>query len=98
MQSEAVTFTDIAATPPNFTLRGGRYSFRAIATWNAGSVTLNAIGPDGATPVGVKSVFGTAAALTANGGVDALDLPPGEYQLAIAAATVVYATIARVPS
>lgn len=89
---EAVTFTNIAATTAAFELRGGRYDVMVIATFNAGSVDLQAQGPDGSTFISVLP-----AAFAATGIKQALDLPPGQYKFVVTTATAVFATVARVP-
>lgn len=83
---------NISATPANFSLLGGRYQLAAVATFGGGSVTLNQIGPDGSTLIPCS----TGTTLIANGG-GIVDLPPGQYQLTIATATAVYATLVRIP-
>lgn len=88
---DGVTFSNISATTAAFPLQGGLYQFSAVATWNSsGTVTLQQLGPDGSTYLSVS------AALSANGGVTVY-LPPGQYQVAVATATVVYAGVARIP-
>jgi hypothetical protein len=87
--TEAVTFSNIAATTAAFQLRGGRYGFTANATFGGGSVRLETLAGDGSTWVPVSS-------LTANGHVG-LSLYPGSYRVAIATATAVYAILSRVP-
>lgn len=83
---------NLSATPPNFALSGGLYQFNVVSgAWGAGTVTLNALGPDGVTYLAAYTSF------TANGGV-LLYLAPGQYQVAIAGGTTgVYWSITRVP-
>jgi hypothetical protein len=83
---EKVSFSNIAATPASFTLRGGSYGVTAHATWGGGSATLQRLAPDGATYVTVLAAFSADGYASAN-------LPAGTYQLAIATATAVYADI-----
>ena len=94
MAFDFVSFSDLSATSPTFTVIGGRYFVAVTAgDWSSGSVTLDVLGPDGATYVQVSS----SASLSANGAFVA-DLPPhGTYQLAISDATGVYAALSRVP-
>jgi hypothetical protein len=88
---EAVLFSNISATPAAFLLEGGAYVLDVVATWGGGSVTLNRLGPDGST------YLAAVTALTATGTSGAVALPKGRYQLAIATATAVYASVVRVP-
>jgi hypothetical protein len=87
---EAVTWSNINATPANFQLGGGKYSLDVVATFGAGSVTLKKMSQDGVTAIQVLAPF------TANG-VGLVNLPPGTYQLTITTATAVYARVSRVP-
>ncbi|HTV31094.1 MAG TPA: hypothetical protein VMF32_25395 [Xanthobacteraceae bacterium] len=96
--TESHLFSNFAATQGPFVLKGGVYSFRASGTWNSGSLALNALGPDGSTYVPTKNLFGTAASLSANGAVDGIYLPPGEYQLAVTGSpSALYAVVGSVP-
>ena len=72
--------TLVTATSSRFQLEGGKYWFAALGTFNAGTATLQRIGPDGTTPVTA------AAALVAAGG-NTSDLPPGMYQVTISGST-----------
>lgn len=74
-----------SATQGPFRLLGGKYEFTASATFSAGSVALQTLGADGSTYVTVQSF---TAAHTVS-----LDLPPGQYQVAIVTATAVYANV-----
>ena len=85
-------FSNISATTSAFSLRGGKYAAEAIATWGGGSAKLQRLGPDGSTYILVSS--GTD--FTANGYVTA-NLPAGNYKLAVATATGVYASPRRIP-
>ncbi len=86
---DAVAFSNISADTSNFQLLGGKYMFEVIGT-GFGTVTLQKLGPDGTTYLSVSS------ALAANGGA-VLDLPPGQYKVAITTTTAVYASISRIP-
>jgi hypothetical protein len=84
--------SNISATPAAFNLKGGVYLLDVIATWNStGTVTLARLGPDGST------YLTAATAISANGNSGAIALPPGTYQLIIATATAVYASLTRIP-
>ncbi len=89
--SEAVQFSNIAATTAAFQLRGGKYAIQAAAT-GAGTMGLQMQLPDGATFIAVHTAF---AATT---GFIVVDLPPGQYKFVIATFTAVYATMCRIPS
>lgn len=79
------------ANSDNFKLQGGAYVMDAIATWSSGSLTLQRLGPDGAT-------FITAAtALSADGTTGSIALPPGTYRISATTATGIWASIARIP-
>lgn len=88
--SGGTAWSNISATPPDFSLMGGVYALDAIGTgW--GTVTLTRQGPDGSTYITA------ATALSANGTSGAISLPPGIYRLVIATTTAVYATLTRIP-
>jgi hypothetical protein len=89
--TEALSFSNVAASPPAFGLKGGKYAIAAVAT-GAGTMGLSMVGPDGATLIPVHTAF---AAVT---GYAVVDLPPGRYQFVLATFTAVYASICRVPS
>jgi hypothetical protein len=101
MATQSVQFSNIAATPANFRLNGGVYSFRYVGTLASGSIVFNALGPDGSTLVGIKNLAGTAASVTTgtgvSGAVDSIWLPPGMYQVTLTNASGVYVNIASVP-
>lgn len=84
-----VNFSNISATPAAFELKGGLYQVDVIGT-GFGTVTLQRLGPDGSTPLTAMAAF------AANGTAQAY-LPPGQYTLAIATTTAVYANITRIP-
>jgi hypothetical protein len=88
---EGYSAQNIAATTATFPLKGGCFCLDAVATWGGGSLTLQRLGPDATT------YLTAATALTANGTSGAIALPPGTYRLAIATATAVYASLARIP-
>ena len=67
-------FTAISADTAAFQLNGGRYGIVASGSWNGGSFTLKALGPDGSTYVTM------ATAISADGYV-VVELPPGTYKL-----------------
>jgi len=80
-----------ATSSDPFVLVGGAYAMDAIATWSAGSITLQRLGPDGATYITA------ATALSADGTTGALALPPGTYKIAVVTATGVWVSISRIP-
>jgi hypothetical protein len=85
-------FSNISANTANFNLNGGYYMVAAVATFSAGSVELQMLGPDQSTwlsaPTALKlSVAGTIAGY----------LPPGIYRFTIVTATAVYCSVAGVP-
>lgn len=86
---ESIKFSNISATPAPFCLDGGLYSVAVVATFGGGSVTLEALGPDGTTYINVNAFLAQD--------IENYWLPPGTYKLAIATATAVYATITRIP-
>lgn len=84
-------FSNISATPAAFTLLGGTYCVTVMATWGGGNVQFNVLGGDGATWIPLMAAF------TSNG-FASIDLPSGQYQLAITTATGVYASVTRRPA
>jgi len=92
---EAVKFSNIAATPTAFPLRGGRYAVAVIGTFDddpAGAVTLQMLGPDGTTYQTVSAGVTFAAS-----GYAVAELAPGQYRLLVADVTALYAQIIRIP-
>lgn len=83
---EYFPYSNISSTPATFQLKGGNYGVTVTATFGGGSVTFNKLSQDGTTWVPVVPAF------TANGYAN-VSLPPGNYQLAIATATAVYAEV-----
>jgi len=88
---ESFAWSNISATPSQFSILGGTYALDAVATWSTGSVKLQRVGPDGST------LIDAATSMTANGTSGALSLTPGKYQLTITTATAVYASLTRIP-
>jgi hypothetical protein len=84
-------FSNISATPAAFTLLGGTYCMTVSASFGGGNVQFNILSLDGVTWIPVQNAF------TSNG-FAILDLPPGQFQLAITTATAVYAAIVRRPA
>lgn len=82
---------NVAADSAAFTLLGGKYCIDAVATFGGGSLTLQRLGPDGVT-----QITATAAILAA--GTVNVDLPPGQYKVAVATATAAYLRITRIPN
>lgn len=64
----------IVATPPDFNLDAGRYGL--LINWTAGTVTLQKLLPDGAT-------YAPVSAALAASGYTVIDLPAGQYRLAV---------------
>jgi hypothetical protein len=91
-QHEAVSFSNISATPTAFSLAGGQYGCSVIATFGGGSVKLQRRGPDGSTFQSVLSGTDFTAA-----GYQTVYLPPGLYTFTIATASAVYAEVSRIP-
>jgi hypothetical protein len=74
--NDGVLFSNIAATTAAFQLRGGKYGAAVIAS-TYGTVTLTVLGPDGTT-------YLTALTAFAANGYATVDLPQGQYKIAIA--------------
>lgn len=72
-----------------FTLAGGAYGVDCSATFGGGSVTLQKLAADGATYVTALTAFTAAGYATVN-------LPQGDYRVAIATATAVYVRITAI--
>lgn len=89
---DAKSFSNISATTAAFTLKGGYYVVSAVATFSAGSVELQMLGPDGSTWLSLPTALKLSAAGTIAGYV-----PPGQYRFTIATATAVYCSAAGVP-
>lgn len=88
--ADGIGFTNINATPDDFELAGGKYGIAVVATWGGGSVQLQKVGPDGSTLLPVMTAFTDDGYVTA-------DIPRGTYQLTIATATGIYASVERIP-
>jgi hypothetical protein len=88
---EAKKFSNVSATSAAFPLQGGTYQVAVVATFGGGSVGLQMLGPDGSTWLAVH------AALTAAGAA-VVDIPQGQFRLAITTATAVYASVISVPA
>ena len=86
---DSKTFSNVSTTQGPFKLNGGTYGVTATATWGGGSVTLQALGPDGVTWI-------TALAAFSANGYAAISLPPGQFRFLITTATAVYASVARI--
>jgi len=87
--NRTVTFSNIAATPASFVMRGGLYGVTSKGTWGGGSATLQRLAPDAATYVTVLTAI-------AADGYATVQLPPGIYRLLIAGATAVYLDIVAI--
>lgn len=89
--NEALTFSNISATPTAFTLDGGVYGILAKATWGGGSVTLQRLAFDATTYVTVLTALAADGYATAS-------LPPGTYRLLVATSTAIYIEIIAIAS
>lgn len=92
----AQLLSNASATGPAVYWAGGRGFFQALATFGGGSVTLEYLGADSATWIAASNIAGSAATLSAAGGM-LVDLPPGQIRASVATATAVYARIDRIP-
>lgn len=86
---ENVVFSNIAATPASFVLRGGQYAVTVLATFGGGSVALQRLAADNATYVTCLTPFTAAGYATVN-------LPSGTYRLLVATATAIYVDVVSV--
>jgi hypothetical protein len=82
------SWSNIAATPAVFTLRGGLYALTVVGTFGT-SIVLQRLSTDGTTYVSVIT------ALTANGFVTA-QLPSGTYKLLVTSVTGIYADLVAI--
>ena len=80
--------SNLSADGSYVTFSGGKCAFISEATWGGGSVKLQTKAANG----GVIDVA-THSANT----LTALDLPPGQYKVAVTTATAVYASLVRIP-
>jgi hypothetical protein len=82
-------FQNINSTTAAFSLDGGTYCY-AVKASTYGTVTLQILLPDGTTwatapvRIGLPVVAGATPVITAADGAITLDLPPGQYRIAIA--------------
>lgn len=74
------------STSQTFDLIAGMYGVQVIATWGGGTVVLNRLSNDGSTYVS------TGVSFSANS-FQTVQIPEGNYQLAVTTATAVYAEI-----
>jgi hypothetical protein len=89
--------SNFSANQGPFKLKGGRYVLTASATWSAGSIALQYLGPDGVTWIPALTVSGSANTLSANG-QQVMDLAAGQYRIAVTGSpSAVYAAISLVP-
>ena len=75
---DGAAFSNIGATTGYFALQGGWYGVSCIGS-TFGTVTLQKLGPDGSTPLTAPGHTAFAA-----NGEQMLQLPPGQYRLALA--------------
>lgn len=78
MAQNIVLLDNASATGAAKTWDGGRGQFKALGSFGGATVTLQILGPDGATWLGL----GADAALTAAGAVN-FDCPPGQLRAAV---------------
>jgi len=74
---EAVQFSNIGATTASFRLTGGQYGLTVVATFAAGSVTVQILAWDGTTWL-------TAMTAVTVAGYSSAYLPGGVYRIALA--------------
>lgn len=87
-QRDIHAFSNLSANSPAFNIHGGKYALIVHATaWTSGSVKLQVLADDGVTYVPVDT------GLTADGVTQYNALPQGTYQIAVATATGVYASL-----
>jgi hypothetical protein len=86
------TFSNIAATTAQFTLKGGYYMVSSVFT-GAGSVELQALGPDGLTWMSLP----TPLKITTSGGMIAGYAAPGQYRFTIVTVTAAFCSVGGVP-
>lgn len=79
-------FKNVSATQGPFTLHGGAYAVKVLATFGGGSVTLQVLADDGSTYVTCLTAFSANGYATVN-------LPSGTYQFLVTTATAVYVSI-----
>lgn len=90
--TESKKFDNIGAvTTATFTLKGGKYAIVTKST-GAGTINLNILAEDGATFIPAITAI---AAVT---GFAVVDLPPGQYQVAVSGFTANFVSITSVPS
>lgn len=83
--AQPLTITTTAVT----NVRGGRYVWAASATWDGGTVTLQALDPNGTTYTDVTN-------LTANGGKEVLVGEGSTLKLSVVTATDVASTLSMI--
>lgn len=89
MQSHGVQLAANASADGSYkTWPGGKSAFLTEATWGGGNVKLQTKGSNGGV---IDLATHSANAMTV------LDLPPGQYRVAVTTATVVYADLVRIP-
>lgn len=80
--ASAELLSDGGATGAGKNWPGGRGFFVAVGTFDGESVTLEYLGPDNATWLTASDVAGSAATLSAAGGL-LFELPPGQIRAAV---------------
>ena len=87
--ADGIFLSNASASSAALNLLGGEYGVLVTASWGGGSVTLQALAGDGSTFITVLPAF------TSNG-FATIDLPAGCYQLTVATATAIYASVVRI--
>jgi hypothetical protein len=91
--TESVQFSNIAATPAVFFLRGGNYALSTKATSYGTKLQLELLALDGTTWLNVGSN------VTADGVITTFtNLPPGQYRFELASVTGLYLALTRIPT
>jgi hypothetical protein len=89
---ESIQFSNVAATPAQFTLKGGNYALLTHATSYGTKLQLEALAFDGVTWLNVGSN------VTADGYVAFANLPPGTYRFEFGTVTGAYISLTRIPA
>jgi hypothetical protein len=94
--ASAVLLENGSATGDWVYFPGGNAVFSVVATFGGGTVALEVLGPDGATPILIDPAGNTNRYIRA---INSLAYAPGQYRAVVAGgATGVHARLDRVPS
>jgi hypothetical protein len=91
--TKVILASNASATTNGINLPGGKFLFTCVATYAAGTVKLQILGPDAATWLDVTGISFTAAGVATFAG----GLPEGMYRVNIATATAVYMQALWIP-